>query len=106
MRNRSAGNRPAVQLGFCNVLGVFSYSETSGHMSIRTDSSFGYITPPERLWNHPWYPDMTRPSYVGYTGFPAWREPQNAESANNVEIDVAQNEDNVFIIRLYLFRPA
>ena len=33
---------------------VFSYSETSGHMSMRTDSSVGYITPPERLWNHPW----------------------------------------------------
>ena len=54
-------------------------------MSMRTDSSFGYITPPERLWNHPWYPAMTRPSYVGYTGLPAWRRPLDGRTSVETE---------------------
>ena len=76
---------------------VFSYSETSGHMSMRTEFSSLNMTPPSRLWNQPWYPAMTRPSYVGYTGLPAWRVPQNADEANNAAKAAAQIYD-VFML--------
>jgi hypothetical protein len=74
------------------------------NMSMRTDSSLGYITPPERLWNHPWYPAMTRPSYVGYTGLPAWQDPPNAEEASNAAKAAAQRKFDFFMFGLYQIR--
>jgi len=56
LRLGASGRAVKLSDSFCPVGYVFLYSLTSGHMSIQTLFSSGYITPFPGWWNRPWYP--------------------------------------------------